>query len=104
MSSFTLSPYLTREILDLKLFNALLHQKLSFASLSVAASWVHRVSARFQRIVGGNSSPLPPGWQELDCQGVPYYFQAASGLSVWERPTAAFSSKERRDKGLEITI
>jgi len=32
--------------------------------------------------------PLPEGWQEFKTdEGIPYYYQASSGTTVWERPT-----------------
>jgi hypothetical protein len=32
--------------------------------------------------------PMPEGWQEYKTdEGIPYYYQASSGTTVWERPT-----------------
>ncbi|KAI8588559.1 hypothetical protein BDZ88DRAFT_421418 [Geranomyces variabilis] len=38
--------------------------------------------------------PLPADWEERhsNSRGVPYYFNRATGQSVWERPTAASTS------------
>ena len=41
--------------------------------------------------VSSAASPLPEGWEELmdDNYGIPYFYHASSGETVWERPAPA---------------
>ena len=41
--------------------------------------------------VSSAASPLPEGWEELmdDEYGIPYFYHASSGETVWERPAPA---------------
>ena len=44
------------------------------------------------------SGPLPPGWaQYADDEGRAYYFEVATGTSVWERPRPTREQQREMD-------
>jgi hypothetical protein len=59
------------------------------ASITIASTSPSRAPVTAPRPVAAKKSALPSGWEQLDDgQGNVYYYKAATGESVWERPTA----------------
>lgn len=87
-----------RRFVLLALAGALRREALLPAQLPRARTVPARASAG---VVLRVAEELPPGWQEAfdDAQGLAYYYNAATGVSQWERPAAPAPAPEQTPAG-----